>query len=62
MVNNQNNAPPPPASPYAQNAQNMQNSQNSQIRVLPGLFWRVTGQVQIGASNRFNLEAATVQP
>ncbi len=68
LVNNQNNAAAAPASPFAQNAQNalnLQNSlnqQNAQIMVLSDRFWRVTGQVQIGASNRFNLDAATVPP
>jgi hypothetical protein len=68
MVNYQNNAAAAPASPFAQNAQNalnLQNSlnlQNAPNMVLSDRFWRVTGQVQIGASNRFNLDAATVPP
>jgi hypothetical protein len=38
------------------NSANLQNM-NSITR-----FWRVTGEVQVGASNRFNLDAASVQP
>jgi len=44
------------------NVQNVQNFQNVQNAAAPGQFWRVTGQVQIGPSNRFNLDAATAQP
>jgi len=36
------------------------NAQNAQNAAPAGQFWRVTGQVQIGPSNRFNLDAATV--
>lgn len=46
----------------AANPSNVQNAQNAQNTAAPGQFWRVTGQVQIGPSNRFNLDAATVQP
>jgi hypothetical protein len=44
------------------NVQNVQNVQNAQNAAAPGQFWRVSGQVQIGPSNRFNLDAATAQP
>jgi hypothetical protein len=62
LVNYQNIAPPPPASPSVQNAQNMLNSANLQNMNSITRFWRVTGEVQVGASNRFNLDAASVQP
>jgi hypothetical protein len=44
------------------NYRNFQNTQNTQNAVFPGQFWRVTGQVQIGPSNRFDLDAATATP
>jgi hypothetical protein len=45
------------------NAVNYKNSaQNAQNAAPAGQFWRVSGQVQIGPSNRFNLDAATVPP
>lgn len=36
------------------------NAANASGAAPAGPFWRVTGQVQIGPSNRFNLDAATV--
>ena len=44
------------------NYSNFQNIQNTQNAAFPGQFWRVTGQVQIGPSNRFDLDAATAAP
>jgi hypothetical protein len=44
------------------NYRNFQNGQNIQNTAFPGQFWRVTGQVQIGPSNRFDLDAATAAP
>ncbi len=62
IVNYQNIAPPPAASPAVQNAQNGLNSANLQNMNSIARSWRVTGEVQVGASNRFNLDASTVQP
>jgi len=45
-----------------QNGQAMQNGQALQNVLSAGQFWRVTAQVQIGATNRFGLDAATFQP
>jgi hypothetical protein len=50
---------------YSQAFQNgvaLQNSQAPQNMVAAGQLWRVTGLVQIGATNRFDLDAAAVQP
>jgi len=41
---------------------NYSNFQNTQNAALPGQFWRVTGQVQIGPTNHFDLDAATAAP
>jgi hypothetical protein len=58
-----------PDRPPASQSQNMldnnsvnfkDNAQNAPAAAPAGQFWRVTGQVQIGPSNRFNLDAATV--
>jgi uncharacterized membrane protein YgcG len=62
IVNYQNNAATPTASPSVQNAQYGLNSANLQNMNSITRFWRVTGEVQVGASNRFNLDAASVQP
>jgi hypothetical protein len=67
--NQQTAAAGPPAS-QAQNLidnsnvnyRNIQNGQAAQNSVIAGQFWRVTGQVQVGAANRFDLDAATLQP
>jgi len=44
------------------NYKNTQNGMALQNGVFAGQFWRVTGQVQVGATNRFDLDAATLQP
>lgn len=47
------------------NAQNFLNTANSQAvqNILPaGQFWRVTGRVQVGPTNHFDLDAAGVLP
>jgi hypothetical protein len=44
------------------NYSNLQNTQNTQNAAFPAQFWRVTGQVQVGPSNRFDLDAATAAP
>jgi len=64
-----NNAMTPPGRAPASQSQNIldsnianfkNNAQNAQNAAPAGQFWRVSGQVQIGPSNRFNLDAATV--
>jgi len=69
----QNTVSASPARPPASQSQNIldnngftyrnfQNTQNTQNAAFPGQFWRVTGQVQIGPSNRFDLDAASAAP
>jgi len=41
---------------------NFQNTQAVQNAAFAGQFWRVTGRVQIGATNQFDLDAAAVLP
>jgi hypothetical protein len=62
------NAPAPAGSPQAGynnqsysdgNAVNLKNAQNAQASPL---LWHVTGQVQVGPSNHFDLDASVVQP
>ena len=66
MENSQAPAVRPPASQSQNllegNNLNYGNSQMTQNAALPGQFWRVTAQVQIGPTNHFNLDAAAVQP
>jgi hypothetical protein len=77
-LNNATSQAPPPASQTQNNLQisspnslqntsqngNFSNSNfiNTQNGAFPGQFWRVTGQVQVGPSNRFDLDAATPAP
>jgi hypothetical protein len=57
---------PPPANQTQNSFQNgnfnNSNILNTQNAAFPGQFWRVTGQVQVGPSNRFDLDAATPAP
>jgi hypothetical protein len=56
----------PPASQsqnnFDNNNLNYRSNQNIQNAAFTGQSWRVTGQVQIGPSNYFDLDAATVPP
>lgn len=46
-----------------QNYKNAQNYNKSQQNVLPkAQVWQVTGRVQVGPSNQFDLDAVTIQP
>jgi hypothetical protein len=44
------------------NSRNTQNTQALQNAAPAGQFWRVTGRVQVGPTNRFDLDAAGVLP
>jgi hypothetical protein len=66
MENSQATPAQPPASQlqngFANNNLNYISNQNIQNGAVPGQIWRVTGQVQIGPANHFDLDAATVPP
>jgi hypothetical protein len=66
VANSRVAAAAPPASQFQNglenNSLNYKSNQNLQNTALAGQFWRVTGQVQIGPTNYFDLDAATVQP
>jgi len=67
-----NSLPRQQQSPYTQsqniidgNSVNFRNTQNTeafQNAASAGQFWRVTGQVQVGPTNHFDLDAAAVLP
>jgi uncharacterized membrane protein YgcG len=44
------------------NFRNTQNTQTFQNTASAGQFWRVTGRVQVGATNHFDLDAAGILP
>ena len=66
MENSQAPAVRPPASQSQNilegNNFNYGNVQMTQNAALPGQFWRVTAQVQVGPTNHFNLDAASIPP
>jgi hypothetical protein len=66
MRNSQTPSLPPPGGQaqalFGNSNVNNRNTQNTQDAAPAGQFWRVTGQVQIGPANRFDLDAATSLP